>query len=93
MQALSEGHAAAHSMTRKEINIRKVLIKIAQQLDQLPSSLIIRGVQLHDREVAECGGYADVFRGELASAKVAVKRFRLHTRGTERSMRKVSDRS
>jgi hypothetical protein len=78
-------------MTRKDRNIRKVLIKIAQQLDQLPSSLIIHGVQLHNRDLAVCGGYADVFQGKLASAEVAVKRFRLHNRGTERSMRKVSD--
>jgi hypothetical protein len=91
MRALSEGHAAAHSMTRKEINIRKVLIKIAQQLDQLPSSLILHGVRLYSREAVKCGGYADVFQGSLASAEVAVKRFRLHDRSTERSMRKVSD--
>jgi hypothetical protein len=90
IQALSEGHATTPSMTGKERNIRKVLIKIAQQLDQLPSSLIILGVQLHNRDVAECGGYADVFRGKLASAEVAVKRFRIHNRGIEDSMRKVS---
>jgi hypothetical protein len=78
-------------MTRRERNIKKVLIKIAQQLDQLPSSLIIRGVQLHNRDVAVSGGYADVFQGKLASAEVAVKRFRLHNRGTEDSVRKVSN--
>jgi hypothetical protein len=91
MQALSQGHVATHSTNRKERNIRKVLIKIAQQLDQLPSSLIIRDVQLHDRDVAGCGGYADVFQGKRASAEVAVKRFRLYNRGTEDSVRKVSD--
>jgi hypothetical protein len=91
MQALSEGHAVAHSMTRKDRNIRKVLIKIARQLDQLPSPLTICGVHISNRDVAVCGGYADVFQGKLASAEVAVKRFRLYDRGTEGSMRKVSD--
>jgi hypothetical protein len=90
MQALREGHGAAHSMTRKNRNIRKVVVKIAQQLDQLPSSLVVRGVQIYNREAAAHGGYADVFQGKLASAEVAVKRFRLHNRGTEGSMRKVS---
>jgi hypothetical protein len=90
MRVLNTGHAAAHSMTRKERNVRKVLIKIAQQLDRLPSSLILRGVQLYSRESVRCGGYADVFQGKLASAEVAVKRFRLHDRGAEGPMRKVS---
>jgi hypothetical protein len=78
-------------MTRKDRNIRKVLVKIAQQLDQLPSSLIVRDVHVHNRAVAVHGGYADVFQGKRASAEVAVKCFRLNNRSAEGSMRKVSD--
>jgi hypothetical protein len=81
-------------MTRKDSrNIRKIVVKIAQQLDQLPSSLIVRDVHLHNREIVAHGGYADVFQGKLASTEVAVKRFRLHNKGTERSMHKVSELS
>jgi hypothetical protein len=78
-------------ITRKERNIRKVLAKIAQELDQLPSSLVIHNVQLQKSEPVGRGGYAEVFQGKLASAEVALKRFWPGDRGTEGSMRKVSD--
>jgi hypothetical protein len=77
-------------MTRKERNIRKVLVRIAQELDHLPSPLFIQGVQLQKAEPVEYGGYADVFQGKLAGAEVALKRFRLHDRRAGSSVRKVS---
>jgi hypothetical protein len=77
-------------MTIKDRNIRKVLVKISQELNHLPSSLLIFGVHLYKREVVGQGEYADVFRGELAGAEVALKRPRVHKMSDETSERKVS---
>jgi hypothetical protein len=93
MQVLNKDNDAVHSMTRKQRNIRKVLVKIAQELNQLPSSLRVHGMQLQEPEPVEYGGYADVFLGNLAGAEVALKRFRLHSRGAGGSVRKVSSLS
>jgi hypothetical protein len=75
----------------KERNIRKMLIKLAQELDQLPSSLVIHDVQLEKSESVGRGGYAEVFQGKLAGTQVALKRFWPGNRDAEGSMRKVSD--
>jgi hypothetical protein len=65
---------------------------MAQELDQLPSSLVIHGVQLQQYQAVGRGGCAEVFRGKLAGTEVALKRFWPANRGAEGSMRKVSDR-
>jgi hypothetical protein len=91
MQASNEGNDDANSTTGKQRNIRKVLIKIAQEIGRLPSSLVIHDVQLEKSEPVGRGGYAEVFQGKLARTEVALKRFWPGNRGAEGSMRKVSD--
>jgi hypothetical protein len=92
MQALKGSHGATH-LTRNQKNIRKILVQIAQELDQLPSPLLVHGVRLQKPEAVDYGGYAEVYHGKLAGADVALKRFRIFNKDTADSKRKVSDLS
>jgi hypothetical protein len=56
-----------------------LIIKLACQSGELPRSLFAEGVELpaHCENDRKCGGFGDVYRGQLGRRPVAVKKPRL----------------
>jgi hypothetical protein len=55
-----------------------VLVKLAAESNELPSSLFIHGVNAGEsRDACRVGGFADVFRATYQGRSVAVKRLRI----------------
>lgn len=55
-----------------------LLVKLSSHSNQLPKSLFVEGIEIgHSRDPTASGGFADIFCGTYAGAKVAVKRLRI----------------
>ncbi|KAK7046643.1 kinase-like domain-containing protein [Favolaschia claudopus] len=58
---------------------RRLLQKVTQAQEQLPSSLFIEGVSDHDQDPSFHGGFGDVFQALYQNRAVALKRIRMFT--------------
>ncbi|KAJ6538341.1 kinase-like domain-containing protein [Mycena vulgaris] len=58
---------------------RRLMRKMSEAHDQLPSSLFIRGVNDHDEHPTFGGGFGDVYRASYQDKMVALKRIRTFT--------------
>ncbi|KAJ7108186.1 kinase-like domain-containing protein [Mycena epipterygia] len=58
---------------------RRLMRKLAETHEQLPSSLFISGVNDHDEHPTFGGGFGDVYRASYAEKMVALKRIRTFT--------------
>ncbi|KAJ6573535.1 kinase-like domain-containing protein [Mycena vulgaris] len=56
---------------------RRLILKLSEACDQLPSSLFITGVTDHDEHPTFCGGFGDIYRASHHGSTVAVKRIRM----------------
>ncbi|KAJ7479826.1 hypothetical protein FB451DRAFT_1239931 [Mycena latifolia] len=55
---------------------RRLMRKLAETSEKLPTSLFITGVSGHQQHPMFCGGFGDVFRASYAGKEVALKRIR-----------------
>jgi hypothetical protein len=67
---------------RKEIG--RLLLKLMDQFNRLPSTLFVPGVRTYSRDAVNAGGYADIFKGIYQGKQVALKRFRTYNVENER---------
>ncbi|KAJ7802403.1 hypothetical protein B0H14DRAFT_1660481 [Mycena olivaceomarginata] len=58
---------------------RKLMQKVAESGEQLPSSLFITGVNDHDEHPSFGGGFGDVYQASYDGKRVALKRIRIFT--------------
>ncbi|CAL1706475.1 unnamed protein product [Somion occarium] len=61
----------------RRFTLRRLLIQLSKASNHVPSSLYIVGVDCKERNAIAGGAYADIFRGTLHSASVALKRLRV----------------
>jgi hypothetical protein len=55
---------------------RRLIIRLSEAREQLPSSLFITGVSDHDECPTFSGGFGDVYRASFNGGTVALKRIR-----------------
>ncbi|KAF8146828.1 kinase-like domain-containing protein [Mycena galopus ATCC 62051] len=80
-------HALVH--TREATSkARKLMGKLCEKCDKLPSSLIISGVTQRDEHVSFPGGYGDVFRAMYEGKPVALKYMRMFQDTDQRDIRR-----
>ncbi|KAF7336032.1 Kinase-like protein [Mycena sanguinolenta] len=58
---------------------RKLMQKVSEAVEQLPSSLFIEGVNDHDEHPTFGGGFGDVYQASYQGKMVALKRIRVFT--------------
>ncbi|THU85549.1 hypothetical protein K435DRAFT_386447 [Dendrothele bispora CBS 962.96] len=59
---------------------RRLLVRLSETCDKLPSSLFIKGVEKPDEQAAFGGGFGDVYRATYGAKHVALKRMRIFQR-------------
>jgi len=57
--------------------VHRLLVKLSEASDTLPSSLFIKGIKLLENNAEYGGGFADIFRAEYRGERVALKRLRI----------------
>ncbi|KAJ7145846.1 kinase-like domain-containing protein [Mycena epipterygia] len=62
---------------------RRLILRLSEARDQLPSSLFITGVADRDEHPTFCGGFGDIYRATYNGGTVAVKRIRVFIAGAE----------
>ncbi|KAJ7210651.1 kinase-like domain-containing protein [Mycena rebaudengoi] len=62
---------------------RRMIVKLSQACDKLPSSLFITGVGGRDHDATFSGGFSDIYRGSYGGKTVALKHIRTNDRGSE----------
>ncbi|KAJ7113128.1 kinase-like domain-containing protein [Mycena epipterygia] len=62
---------------------RRLIVRLSEASDQLPSSLFITGVTEHDEHPTFHGGFGDVFRASYNGKPVALKRIRMFQASTD----------
>ncbi|KAJ7938169.1 kinase-like domain-containing protein [Mycena leptocephala] len=62
---------------------RRLIIRLSEARDQLPSSLFITGVTDHDEHPTFSGGFGDIFRASFSGNTVALKRIRMFQAGAD----------
>ncbi|TFK43199.1 hypothetical protein BDQ12DRAFT_168524 [Crucibulum laeve] len=55
----------------------RLMMKMCEMYNLLPSSLFIEGVELRERDPIDGGGFADIYRGSYRGKDVALKRIRI----------------
>ncbi|KAJ7911820.1 kinase-like domain-containing protein, partial [Mycena leptocephala] len=61
----------------------RLILRLSEARDQLPSSLFITGVTGHDEKMSFCGGFGDVYRATYNNRTVALKRMRMFESGPD----------
>jgi hypothetical protein len=56
---------------------RRLIQRLSETQEQLPSSLFIEGVGDHDAHPTFCGGFGDIYRATLKNCPVALKKIRV----------------
>jgi hypothetical protein len=64
-------------------NLYRFLIRLTHEFDCLPSTLLLRDIQVLSQNPACGGGFSDIFLGIHDGRKVALKRFRVFIRGLD----------
>ncbi|KAF8130905.1 kinase-like domain-containing protein [Mycena galopus ATCC 62051] len=62
---------------------RRLIIRLSEARDQLPSSLFITGVTDHDEHPNFSGGFGDIYRASYNGTMVALKRVRMFQAGAD----------
>ncbi|KAJ7224779.1 kinase-like domain-containing protein [Mycena rebaudengoi] len=62
---------------------RRMIIKLSEACDKLPSSLFITGVSGRDHDATFGGGFGDIYRASYGGKTVALKHMRTFHRGSE----------
>ncbi|KAJ7682925.1 kinase-like domain-containing protein [Mycena rosella] len=62
---------------------RRLILRLSEARDQLPSSLFITGIVDHDEHPTFCGGFGDIYRASHNGSTVAVKRIRMFSASAE----------
>lgn len=91
--ALPSAAAGTHFFTYRN-QLRRLSLKVAITHSILPTTLILRGVQLSDTTQHGAGGFADVFCGTYQGYKVALKRLRVYIMSSDtqkQNLKKVSN--
>ncbi|KAF5367997.1 hypothetical protein D9758_004485 [Tetrapyrgos nigripes] len=60
---------------------RRLLVKLSETCDKLPSSLFIKGVEALDEQATYGGGFGDVYQATYNGKRVALKKMRIFQRG------------
>ncbi|KAJ6554032.1 kinase-like domain-containing protein, partial [Mycena vulgaris] len=68
---------------------RRIIIKLSEACDKLPSSLFITGVTGRDEHATFGGGFGDIYRASYAGKRVALKHLRTFRDAENRRMRLV----
>lgn len=68
---------------RHRFILRRLLTKLSQESNTLPSCLLLDDVDCADKEPCAIGGFADIFLGTRANQAVALKRLRMDVRRPE----------
>ncbi|KAJ7682929.1 hypothetical protein B0H17DRAFT_52384 [Mycena rosella] len=68
---------------------RRLILRLSEAHDQLPSSLFITGVIDYDDHPTFCGGFGDIYRASHNGSTVAVKRIRMFNASTESQRARV----
>lgn len=79
-QALDRGFLMAQEHSRRA---RRLIRKLCELCDKLPSSLFITGVSGREEHPAFRGGFGDVYRASYGNKTVALKYMRYFLRGSE----------
>ncbi|KAJ6585722.1 hypothetical protein B0H19DRAFT_1110590 [Mycena capillaripes] len=66
---------------------RRLMRKLSEACDQLPSSLFITGVNGHEDHPTFAGGFGDIFRASHGEKLVALKRMRYYLSGSDSETR------
>jgi hypothetical protein len=69
---------------------RRLMQKLSEARDQLPTSLFINGVSDADEHPTFAGGFGDVYRASYDGKRVALKRIRTFTADSTNPTRLVS---
>ncbi|KAJ7765418.1 kinase-like domain-containing protein [Mycena maculata] len=72
------------------LKARRLLVKLSEVSDTLPSSLFIQGVARLDKEATFGGTFGDIYRCSYQGQDVALKRIRVFQRDAARKIRKVA---
>ncbi|KAJ7353615.1 hypothetical protein DFH08DRAFT_68766 [Mycena albidolilacea] len=87
-EALDRGFMMAQEHNRMAL---RIIRKLSERCDRLPSSLFIVGVNGRDEHPSFGGGYGDIYRASWGDQRVALKRMRYFIRGSDlRRIRLVS---
>ncbi|KAJ6542648.1 kinase-like domain-containing protein [Mycena capillaripes] len=62
---------------------RRLIIRLSEARDQLPSSLFITGVTNHDEHPTFSGGFGDIYRASFHGGRVSLKRIRMFHAGAD----------
>ncbi|KAJ7216754.1 kinase-like domain-containing protein [Mycena rebaudengoi] len=62
---------------------RRMILKLSEACDKLPSSLFITGVSGRDHDATFGGGFGDIYQASYGGKTVALKRMRTFHRGSE----------
>ncbi|KAK7438585.1 hypothetical protein VKT23_017920 [Stygiomarasmius scandens] len=74
---LDKGYLLSHEENSRA---RRLLVRLSETCDKLPSSLFIKGVERPDEQATFGGGFGDVFRADYQGRHVALKRMRIFQR-------------
>ncbi|KAJ6468969.1 kinase-like domain-containing protein [Mycena vulgaris] len=66
---------------------RRIIVKLSEACDKLPSSLFITGVTGRDEHATFGGGFGDIYRASYAGKRVALKHLRTFRDAESRRMR------
>ncbi|KAJ7144129.1 hypothetical protein C8R44DRAFT_601978, partial [Mycena epipterygia] len=72
----------------RELDLHRLIGKLAKVCDKLPSSLIIFEVTQRDEHASFCGGFGDVFKAVYQGKPVALKHLRMFQNTNQRDMRR-----
>ncbi|KAF7349185.1 Kinase-like protein [Mycena sanguinolenta] len=79
-EALDNGFIVAQEHTKMAL---RIIRKLSESCDKLPSSLFIIGVEGRDEYPTFGGGFGDIYRASYGDQRVALKRMRHFLRGSE----------
>ncbi|KAJ6476335.1 kinase-like domain-containing protein [Mycena sanguinolenta] len=79
-ETLDRGFIVAPEHTRMALRIVR---KLSESCDRLPSSLFIFGVEERDEHPTFGGGFGDIYRASYGGERVALKRMRHFLRGSD----------
>lgn len=68
--------ARGHVMSDHRLRLRRLLVKLARDTKQLPSSIILKDLHCDTTSASGGGSYADIFQTTYGREKVALKRLR-----------------
>jgi hypothetical protein len=84
LQVLDKGSIQSAEDEDSTLKARRLLVKLSEASDTLPSSLFIQGVARVDQEATFGGTFGDIYRASYQGEDVALKRIRVFQRDATR---------